>query len=146
MLIGERSAVAIDPDGPDARVARAGDVAVEAVANHHRLMRGDLQSFQHQLKDSAVGFSESVAARDDDRLEKAREVRTVDLGALDLGRAVSDQSEAKIRLQSAQHRFRFGKHHVAAPRSRMKTSASSSASARSSTPRSCSAADHDSTR
>src|SRR5271166_7153804 len=102
MRVGQRSIVAIDPDGADAGVARAGDVAGEAVANHHRLMRGDLQSVQYQLKNSAVGFSESMAARDDHRLEKAREVRTVDLGALDVRRAVGDQRETKIFLQLMQ--------------------------------------------
>src|SRR5260370_14927064 len=74
MTCAERPLVAVDPDGADAGVAGASDVAVETVANHHRFMRRDSQSLQRQLKNSDVGFPESVIARDYDRFEKAREV------------------------------------------------------------------------
>src|SRR5277367_6569396 len=115
MTVGQRSVVPIDPDGADARGARAGDVAVEAVADHHRLSRRDFQSFERQSKNSGVRLSESVITRDDDRLKKAGEVRTLNLGALNIRRTVGEQREAKIFLQLMQHLFCFSENDVAAP-------------------------------
>src|SRR5579862_213994 len=74
MAFAQRLIEAIDPNGPDARIAGAGDITAKTVADHHGFMRRDPEPFERQLKNPGVRFPETDIARDDDRVEEAAEV------------------------------------------------------------------------
>lgn len=82
-----------DPHRRQPGVERTENVALPAVADHHRRLRLGADLAERKGEDVGVRLADPHLARDDDGPERRRESRAVELEPLDVSRPVGEQCE-----------------------------------------------------
>lgn len=89
-----------DPDAPDTGIACSGDVALQAVADHHSVLRTRIEFRQQTMKDLGLGLANVMLAGDRNGCKERLESGRPQLLALQVRRAIRQQSEF-VRLREA---------------------------------------------
>ena len=100
----------IDPDAVDPLPLWLGDIPLEIVAHHPRVARRDVEQFERAPIHARIGFAESNFTFDEDRIEVAGKIESIDLASLHLSAAVGQQRQpASLRPQPLDRIYRVVK-------------------------------------